>query len=116
MVHEFHQFGSHSHLLGIHLVFREVLDIDFTKITQAGMKGEEPVIDSFNFHSFQQLTAEMQTGGRSDNSSFITSKNILIPIGIHLFYRTGDIGGQRHFSQLVKSLLKLIVGTVVKES
>ena len=48
--------------------------------------------------------------------AFVTSKNILIPIGIHLFYRTGDIGGQRHFSQLVKSLLKLIVGTVVKES
>ena len=31
-----------DHLLGIHLVFREILDIDFTKITQARMKGEVP--------------------------------------------------------------------------
>ena len=94
----------------------KIFYIYFTEISQAGMKCKESALYSFYLHSFQQLSAKMQSGSRSDNSAFVFCKNILVTIYIIRFGRTIYVAGKRGFSQLIKSFLKFFMSTVKQET
>ncbi len=60
------------------MVFGEVLHINSAEVAQTGMKGDFGEVDAFEFHTFQQVSAEMETGCGGGNSTFHLGINGLL--------------------------------------
>ena len=50
-----------KHLLGVHLVLCQVFHLNIMEVTQGAMEGQIGEVDTFDFHSFQHLPAEMKS-------------------------------------------------------
>ncbi len=95
----------------------EVFHINVAEIAQTGVQGDIGKVDSLDFHTLHQLAAEVKAGGRRRHGSLVARKDGLETFGVVRFYGTvDDAVGQRRFAQRIKSLLELIVRTVVKEA
>ena len=62
-----------EHLLGRHLVLREVLDLDGIEAAKSAVQGDIGEIDALDLHTLHELTAEVQTSGGSGNGALVLS-------------------------------------------
>ena len=86
-------------ILGIHLMFTEILHFNRAESSQSGMQGEFRKTNSFNFQTFDQFLAEMQTGCRCSHGSLMLGINSLVSLFIFFVRFSFDILGQGCFSQ-----------------
>ena len=94
LVYHVDKFGSHFHLLGVHAMLCEVLDIDLAIVAKARVHGEESCFDAFYLHALHQFTAEVQSCGRSHHGTLFGCEYALIALGIGGNGFALDIGGQ----------------------
>ena len=81
----------------IHLVFRQILYLNWSESSQSNMQSHLSKIDSFQFQSFQQLTREVQACSWGRNSTFFFRKNCLITLFIRRFNFSFDVFWKRCF-------------------
>ena len=116
-IHRFYSFAGNKHLLRVHFMLGKVFYVNITEITQTGMQCDISKINAFNFHSFHQFTAKVQTGSRRRYSSFVLCKDRLETYRIFFFYRTiNDRVGQWSFTQRIECFLKFVMGTIIEET
>ena len=65
-----------EHLLGVHLVLGEVLDVDVAEVAQSGVEGDEGEVDALDFHALHQLPAEVQSGGGCGHGTSLRAKMV----------------------------------------
>ncbi len=82
------------------------------------MDGDKGEIDATNLQTLQQLTAEVQSGSRSSDSSFVLGIDGLEILCILRCDVTlvDDVAWQGRRTQCKQLALELVVGTVVKEA
>ena len=79
-----------TRLLRIHFMLCQIFHVDLTEITQARMQCQESELAILDLQTFHQLTAKMQSCGRSHNRTFFRGENILITILVFRFHLTFD--------------------------
>ena len=52
--------GRDDHLLGTHLMLRQVLDLDTVETAQSAVDGDEREVDAANLQTLHQFTTEVQ--------------------------------------------------------
>ena len=72
-------------------MFAQVLHFNRAEGAKAGMQRDLCKPDTFYFEALDQLTAEMQAGGRSGYSAFMFSVNGLITFFIFLVWLALDV-------------------------
>ncbi len=60
-----------DHLLALHLVLGEVLDVDLAVVPLPIVDGDEGLADILDLHTQEELTAEVEAGCRPYDSPFI---------------------------------------------
>ena len=91
----------------------QIFHVDVAEVAQSGVHGNEGEINTFDFHTFHKLTAEVETGCRHGNGSFIFGVDSLETFFVFRFCRAMDERRQWRFSQGIQSLLEFIMRTVV---
>ena len=60
-----------DHLLALHLVLGEVLDVDLAVVPQPIVYGDEGLPDILDLHTQEELAAEVEAGSRPYDSAFV---------------------------------------------
>ena len=60
-----------DHLLALHLVLGEVLDVDLAVVALPVVHGDESLADILDLHTQEELTAEVEAGSRPYDSAFV---------------------------------------------
>ena len=99
-------------------MLRQILDLDRVEIAKSAVQGDIGEVNTSDLHTFQQLTAEVQTRSRSGDSALILGIDGLEPFHVlrHGRPMVDDITGKRGLSQGEEFLLELVVRTVIEES
>ena len=117
-VHQVAAFLTDKHLLGVHLVLRQVFHLNVMEVAQCAMERQESKVDTLNFHTLQHLTAEMESRCGCRHSTLILGKETLEIVHI---LRSGratiyNVMRQRGLTQGKEFTFELIVGTVIEET
>ena len=124
-VHDRASLGTYRHLLGVHLVLRQVLDLYAMEVAEATMKCDESRLDAFYLHTLEQFATEMQSCRRCCYGTFVLceyglevlhvlacgTRGLRFPVSV-----INDIAWQRCLAQRIKLLFELVVRTVIKEA
>ena len=116
-IHGFHRHFVYKHLFRIHLMLRQVLYVDVAEVTQTSVQSDICKVHTFNFQTFHQLTAEVQTSSRSSHRTLVLCKNRLEAFSIFRFYGTVDNRmGEWSFTQRIQCLFELVMRSVIKKT
>ena len=118
LVYQFACLLAYSHLLGVHLVLRQVFHLNRIKAAKSAMKSDIGEVDAPYFHHLHHLTTEMKTSGRGCDSTLVLGIDGLEIIHVFGSGRTSvnNIAWQRSLTKSEEFALKLFVRTVVEES
>ena len=64
------------HLLAVHLVLRQILDIDFAEVAETTMKGDIGEVHALYLHHLHELGGEVKTRRGSRHSAFWVSRQV----------------------------------------
>ena len=130
LLHLIDTFGKslgNNHHFTVHLMFREVFDVNLAEVAGIAMNGQEVEIHTLNLHSLHQLTTEMQGCRRSYYASLIACKNCLISLTVgkrmvfidwHINHVAAILDNRRDWSLAIaiKHLDEFVVSAVEKET
>ena len=108
--------GLDKHLLAVHLVLRQVLDVGIAEVAQSAVQGDKGELDAFDLHALHQFARKVQAGGRCGDGSLVTGKDALEILQVFGFRLAAHESGQRGFAQGVEGLFEFIVVAVVEKS
>ena len=98
-------------------MLRQVLHVNVTEVTQTSVQSDICEVHTFNFQTFHQLTAEVQTSSRSSHRTLVLCKNRLEAFSIFRFYGTVDNRmGEWSFTQRIQCLFELVMRSVIKKT
>ena len=115
LVYRFGRGFVHEELFGVHLVLREVFDIDRAEVAQADVERDERLFDPLDLHTFEQVLGEMHAGRRSGYGTLFAGENGLIALGVFRLDLFAHPLGQRGFAQFEEGFFELFVGPVEQE-
>lgn len=118
-VHDRASLGTYRHLLGVHLVLRQVLYLYAMEVAEATMKCDESRLDAFYLHTLEQFATEMQSCRRCCYGTFVLceyglevlhvlacgTRGLRFPVSV-----INDIAWQRCLAQRIKLLLNSSCG------
>ena len=106
----------YEELLGIHLVFREVLDVHRAEIAQPDVERYEGAVDAADLHALHQVFREVHAGRRSGHGALVAGEDRLVAFGVFGFDLFADPFRQRRFAHLEQRLLELLVRAVEQKT
>ena len=116
-INGFHRHFVYKHLFRIHLMLCQVFYVDVAEVTQTSVQSDICKVYTFDFQTFHQLTAEVQTSSRSSHRTFVLRKDRLKAFCIFRFHGTvDDRVGKWGLTQRVQSLFELVMRSVIKET
>ena len=115
-IDRFGGFVRHEELLGIHLVFREVLDVHRAEVAQTDVQRDEGLVDALDLHALHQVLGEVHAGRRGGHGAFVPGEDRLVALGVLRLDLVAHPLGQRGLAQTEKRLLELLVGAVEQET
>ena len=71
LVNQFTSLLAYFHLLGVHLVLRQVFHLNRVEATKSTMKSDISKVYTSDFHHLHHLATEMKTSGRSSDSTLV---------------------------------------------
>ncbi len=90
-VDHIHKRLGDFHLLGVHAVLGEILNVNFAEVAETAMHCQECLMDAFDFHSLEELAAEVHSCCRSNDSTFALGINGLVTLSIFRNGLTVDV-------------------------
>ena len=115
LVYRFGRGFVHEELFGVHLVLREVFDIDRAEVAQADVERDERLFDPLDLHTFEQMLGEMHAGRRGGYGALFAGENGLVALGVFRLDLFAHPLGQRGFAQFEEGFFELFVGPVEQE-
>ena len=115
LVYRFGRGFVHEELFGVHLVLREVFDIDRAEVAQTDVERDERLFDPLDLHAFEQVLGEMHAGCRGGYGALFAGENSLVAFGVFRLDLFAHPLGQRGFAQLEEGLLEFFVRAVEQE-
>ena len=118
LINDLTSLGWNEHLLATHLVLGQVFHLDSIKVSKTAVQGDKGKVNTLNLHALHQLTAEVQTCGRSCNSTLVLGVDSLEILHILWSSRTlvDDVTWQWSLAKTEQHLFELVVRTVVEET
>ena len=105
------------HFLALHLVFREIFDIDFAEVAESAVEGDVGDFYAFELHALHEVLGEVEPGGGCRDGSFVLSEDTLEVLEVLWFCGTGNhVAWQGCFAEGVERLFEFLVGAVVEEA
>ena len=105
------------HLLAVHLVLRQILDIYFAEVAEAAVQGHEGEVHALDFHHLHQLRGEMQAGSGSRHGALFLGKDgleVLCIFGKDI--ALDDLLRNRCLAKCEEGTLELVVSAVEEET
>ena len=113
-----HDIVAQVHLLGVGAMFREVFDLDILEFAPTAMDSQLFPADIFDFHTFQQLAAEVQACNRGGHRAFNLGIDGLVVLGVAFLdvAQAAQLVGQRCAAHALHKVDELLVAAVEEEA
>ena len=115
-VHHVAGLALDDHLLGVHLVLGEVLDLHRAEGAQAHVQRHFREVDALELGALHQLAAEVQAGGGGGHGTLVLGVDGLVALRVGGLGVALDVLRQRGLAHLGDGLLELLVGAIEQEA